>query len=87
MERVKIFENAEFGQMRTVTIDDEPWFVGKDVAEALGYAKARSSLNSFSGISVATFFILLTSLNLQFISPILLDTGTAMPSIKKGVCP
>ncbi len=46
MERVKIFENAEFGQMRTVTIDDEPWFVGKDVAEALGYAKARNAIGS-----------------------------------------
>lgn len=42
MERVKIFENAEFGQMRTVTIDDEPWFVGKDVAEALGCENSLS---------------------------------------------
>lgn len=29
MERVKIFENAEFGQVRTITIENEPWFVGK----------------------------------------------------------
>lgn len=39
-----IFENAEFGQMRTVTIDNEPWFVGKDVAEALGYAKPTDAV-------------------------------------------
>ena len=36
MNALKNFENAEFGQIRTVTIDNEPWFVGKDVAEALG---------------------------------------------------
>lgn len=35
-----------FGQLRTVTIDNEPWFVGKDVAEALGYAKARNAIAS-----------------------------------------
>ena len=32
-----IFQNEEFGSVRTVMIDDEPWFVGKDVATALGY--------------------------------------------------
>lgn len=30
--KIKVFENAEFGPVRTVTINDEPWFVGKDVA-------------------------------------------------------
>ena len=42
MNELKIFENAEFGQVRTVTIDYEPLFVGRDVAEALGYAEPRS---------------------------------------------
>lgn len=37
MNELKIFANEEFGQVRTVTIDGEPWFVGKDVAAALGY--------------------------------------------------
>lgn len=46
MKDLMIFENAEFGQMRTVTINDEPWFVGKDVATALGYAKARNAILS-----------------------------------------
>lgn len=46
MERVKIFENAEFGQVRTVTINNEPWFVGKDVAEALGYSNTKDALIS-----------------------------------------
>lgn len=42
---LKIFENPEFGQVRTVTIDGEPWFVGKDVAVALGYAEPRSAVS------------------------------------------
>lgn len=41
---LQIFENAEFGQVRTVTIDNEPWFVGKDVATALGYSNSRKAL-------------------------------------------
>lgn len=34
---IEIFKNPEFGEIRTLTIDGEPWFVGKDVAERLGY--------------------------------------------------
>lgn len=41
---IKIFENDEFGNIRTVTIDNEPWFVGKDVAKALGYKNTRVAL-------------------------------------------
>ena len=37
MNQLQIFKNAEFGEIRTVTINNEAWFVGKDVAEALGY--------------------------------------------------
>lgn len=44
MNELQIFNNAEFGQVRTVTINNEPWFVGKDVAEALGYSKARNAI-------------------------------------------
>lgn len=44
MSEVKIFNNEEFGEIRTVSIDGEPWFVGKDVAEALGYVKARNAI-------------------------------------------
>lgn len=44
MNELKIFENAEFGQVRTVTIDNEPWFVGKDVAEALGYSDTNKAV-------------------------------------------
>lgn len=37
MNEITIFENPEFGSVRTITIDGEPWLVGKDVAEILGY--------------------------------------------------
>ena len=39
MNDLQIFENPEFGSVRTVEIDGTPWLVGKDVATALGYAK------------------------------------------------
>lgn len=44
MNELQIFNSEEFGEIRTVTIDGEPWFVGKDVAEALGYVKARNAI-------------------------------------------
>lgn len=44
MNELKIFENAEFGSIRTTMIDNEPWFVGKDVAEALGYSNASKAV-------------------------------------------
>lgn len=37
MNKLTVFENAEFGSIRTVNIDNEPYFVGKDVAQVLGY--------------------------------------------------
>lgn len=44
MNELQIFNNEEFGQIRTVTIDNEPWFVGKDVAEALGYERTADAI-------------------------------------------
>lgn len=44
MEELQIFNNEEFGNIRSLVIDNEPWFVGKDVAEALGYKNVRDSL-------------------------------------------
>lgn len=41
---IKIFENAEFGSVRTLVINGEPYFVGKDVAEILGYANTSKAL-------------------------------------------
>ena len=43
-KKLEMFENTEFGNVRALLIDDEPWFVGKDVAGALGYTNARKAL-------------------------------------------
>lgn len=42
---IKVFENKEFGAVRTVEIDGEPWFIGKDVAEILGYSNPRDAIS------------------------------------------
>lgn len=44
MNDLQIFENPEFGSVRTVEIDGTPWLVGKDVAVALGYAKPTDAI-------------------------------------------
>lgn len=41
---ITIFKNAEFGSVRTITINNEPYFVGKDVAEILGYSNSSEAL-------------------------------------------
>lgn len=46
MNDLQIFKNAEFGEIRTANIDNEVWFVGKDVAVALGYAKPLNALSN-----------------------------------------
>lgn len=46
MNDIQIFNNPEFGQVRAVTINDEPWFIGKDVAMTLGYAKPENAIAS-----------------------------------------
>ncbi len=42
--KLQIFKNQDFGQVRTLLIKDEPYFVGKDIAEALGYSNSRKAL-------------------------------------------
>ena len=44
MNEIAIFKSPEFGAIRTLTIDGEPWFVGKDVAERLGYSNTKDAL-------------------------------------------
>ena len=43
---MKAFHSEQFGEIRTVMIDGEPWFVGKDVATALGYDKGRNAISA-----------------------------------------
>lgn len=44
MSEVKVFDNPEFGKVRALDIGGETWFVGKDIAEILGYANPRKTL-------------------------------------------
>ena len=44
MNEITVFNNDEFGSIRTVTVENEPWFVGKDVAEVLGYTNPSKAL-------------------------------------------
>ena len=44
MQTVQLFKSADFGEIRTLIMDNEPWFVGRDVAEILGYSNSRDAL-------------------------------------------
>lgn len=44
MNDLTLFKNPEFGSVRAIDINDEPWFVGKDIAQALGYSNPRDAL-------------------------------------------
>lgn len=44
MNALQVFDNQEFGQVRTVVINNEPYFVGKDVAKILGYADTINAI-------------------------------------------
>lgn len=46
MNELKVFNNPEFGEIRTLEINHEPYFVGKDVAEILGYSNTKDALAS-----------------------------------------
>lgn len=42
--KIQVFQNEVFGQVRIITKDGEPWFVGKEIAEKLGYSNSRKAL-------------------------------------------
>lgn len=44
MNKLQVFENKTFGKVRVIERNNEPWFVGKDVAEVLGYSNPRKAL-------------------------------------------
>ena len=44
MKELQLFSNPEFGAVRAVDIDGEPWLVGKDVAQVLGYNDTDQAL-------------------------------------------
>ena len=44
MQEIRVFENTEFGAVRALEVDGTPWFVGKDVAEVLGYSNPQKAI-------------------------------------------
>lgn len=46
MNNLKVFENTQFGKIRISVINSEPWFVGKDVAEILGYQRTADAIRT-----------------------------------------
>lgn len=44
MNKLEIFNHPDFGNIRTTVVNDEPWFAGKDVADALGYKNTKDAL-------------------------------------------
>lgn len=44
MNEIQIFNNPEFGEIRTLEINNEPWFVGKDIADVLGYTNPQKAI-------------------------------------------
>mgnify|MGYP001060930724 CR=1 FL=1 len=46
MDELQIFENPDFGAIRTIEVDGEPWLVGKDVAAALGYSDTAQAVRT-----------------------------------------
>lgn len=46
MNELQVFKNQEFGSVRTLVVNDEPWFVGKDVAESLGYTATEKAIRT-----------------------------------------
>ncbi len=45
MKELQIFKNEEFGEIRTLEINNEPWFVGKDITEILKYRNGSRDIN------------------------------------------
>ena len=69
-KQIKIFQNEEFGQVRVLEINGEPWLVAKDVAEALGYPQTSIPTSQFSVMLLGlltTKLLILTSDNLAFL--------------------
>jgi len=46
MNELQIFKNPEFGEIRTIEVNNQPWFVGKDVADILGYRNGSRDINN-----------------------------------------
>ena len=48
MSRLTVFNNPTFGQLRTFLVDDDPWFVAKDVCSVLGYTNVSKAISMWT---------------------------------------
>ena len=55
--QIKVFENVDFGKVRIIEMNGEPWFVGKDVAEILGYQNASKAVSTHVDNEDKTFIM------------------------------
>jgi len=90
MNELQIFNNEEFGQVRTVTIDGEPWFVGKYVAAALGYERPVKAIADHVDIEDRDEIPIQDSIGRMQNTPIINESGlyalifgSKLPSAKK----
>lgn len=58
MNELQIFKNENFGEVRVIAINDEPWFVGKDIAENLGYVNSSKAVIDHVAIEDKQFIML-----------------------------
>ena len=56
-QKIQIFQNEEFGNLTTITISDDVWFIGKEVAEKLGYANTKDALKKHIDTSDKQVFL------------------------------
>ena len=85
---IMIFNNADFGEIRTLNVDGEPWFVGKDVAVVLGYSNPQKAIRDHVDSEDRTvnesFTVNGTALNLINESGLYsLIIGSKLPSARK----
>lgn len=86
MDKLQIFKNSEFGEVRTVIIENEPWFVAKDVADALKYSETNAMTRRLDDEDVIS--TKLTDMNMR--STLINESGlyaavigSQLPSAKK----
>lgn len=54
MNKLEVFKNQEFGEVRTITIDNEPYFVRKDVADILGYSRPDHAISGLYSLILSS---------------------------------
>ena len=90
MEELQIFSNAEFGEVRTLVLNNEPWFVGKDVARILKYERPTKAIADHVDVEDRDEVPIQDSIGRMQNTPIINESGlyslilsSKLPSAKK----